>query len=434
MLNMFKRIPALLLAVALLFTCVYAEGDDTVVATYNGREVKASEVNELVNTEINLMVTNMNYLYQMTGKGTYSVTDEDKMYIREGVVEAYIKQQIVIDKLSEYGLSDLTEEEKAALRSEAEYTFTAYAYSYNQQYGYSYDQCAYLLAAQGITLNAIYEQAYYNMINSRLADALEVSGDVTDEEITAKYDALVASAEKNYTAAPANVENAVNGGNSAYFMPEGAKYIKHIILIPEDEELMTRYQDALSKLATYENELATITASTYQPKYEAYVEKAILDECKENIELTNATIEEIKLELIASVQGDLNKIQADLDAGETFDQLIETYSDDPGSKAEPIKSNGYLVHKDSNTWDAAFKNAAVALENVGDISEPSVGTLGVYIVKYEKEAAAGAIDFEEVKQDVIDSIMKERKNEEFKTLSQKWYDEANVQMNLENWK
>lgn len=432
--NTLRRISALLLAIVLFSTLAIAEETDPVIATYKGGEVKVSDVNQQVSEELNAMISTMNYIYQMNGSGAYTATDDDIAFTREYIVNAYIKQQIIISKLSEYGLSDLTQEEKDQLQSYAEYTFMQYAYPYSLQYGYSYDEAAYALAAQGITLNAIYTSAYYSEINNRLTNAIPVNEEVSDDEINEKYLALVDSAEKNFSQSPAQVESLVNSGSLTYFMPEGARYVKHIILIPEDEALMERYESALSDLSVYELELATITSSTYQPKYEAYVEKAILDECKENIELSKQAVENIQKELLESVQSEITAIKADLENGKTFDELIETYSDDPGSKQEPIKSNGYLVHPDSTAWDEAFIDAAVSLNTVGDVSEPQVGTLGVYIVKFESEPETGKIDLETAKDEVVKTIIADRRKAEFNTLSEQWVNEADIQLNFEAWK
>lgn len=430
------RLPIFLLIFLLFcsFSIARAEDNQAVIATYAGGEVTVSDVYASYTNELNAILGSMNYIAQMQGQASYTPSDEDLLYVKEYVTEAYLQQRVIFDKLIEMGLSDLTEEEKAALQANAEYTFMQYAYPYCLQYGWSYDEAAYLLNSQGVSISALYDQAYYSQIYSRVMNALEVSEEVTEEEIAEKYAALVEKAEKTYAAGGATLENAANSGSVIYFMPEGAKYIKHIILIPEDEDLMNRYKEAYTDLTAYESELATITSPTYEPKYEAYIEKAILDECKENIALTEELIETLKLEVLSAVNDDLNKIQADLNEGESFDALIEAYSDDPGSFQEPVKTKGYLVHEKSAGWDEAFKAAADELENVGDVSEPAIGSLGVYIVKYESDAAPGAAALEDVKDAVVSAIITDRKTEEFNTLAQKWYEEANVSLSLQAWK
>lgn len=429
-----RKLFSLILAVVLISASAICESSDPVIATYKGGEVKVSEVAAQVESEINAMSSTLNYFRQMQGGEAYTPTEDDVAYVREYVVNAYINQQIVIQKMTEYGVSNLTEEEKAELQSSAQYTYAQYAYPYTVQFGYTLEQAAYALSMQGITIDTIYQNAYYSEINKRVMNALEIDKEISEENLKEKYDALIASAEQTYTNNPAAIENIANSASTVYFMPEGARYVKHIILIPEDEELMTRYESLISDLSAYETEYATITSEAYEPKYEAYIEQAIYDECVENIDLTKKAIEEIKNEVLASVQSEVDTVLKNVEAGKSFDELIETYSDDPVSKEEPIKTNGYLVHKDSKAWDEAFKDAAFSLEAAGDISSAAVGTLGVYIVKYESDPVFGAAALENVRSEVENTIYNERRSELFGTLTAQWIQEADIQLALDAWK
>ncbi len=430
MINTFKKFLALALVVACFFTCAYAENGDKVVATYNGGEVTAKEVENDLNVEISMMTTTMNYYAQLMGEGAYTLTDEDLAGIREYVVKAYAQYEILFNKMKEMGIADLTEEEKTNLRANAEYYYLQYVYSYTQQ-GISADEAAYYLDSQGMSIDSIYESSYRNAIQTKIINALSVDEEVSDEEALSKYETLVSEYETNYAAAPQSVESSANSGNPVYFMPENMRYIKHIILIPEDEALQTELKNAVNRLMTYESEYASLTSASYTPKYDDIVEKAIKEECLENIENAEKAVKEAQAKVLEAVTPEANEVLEAIKNGENFDKLIEKYSDDPGSFNEPIKTNGYLVYKDSTTWDEAFLNAANALENVGDISEPTVGSLGVYIVKFESEPASGKAAFETVKDQVIASVISDRKTEAYKTQSEVWFEQANIQLNLE---
>ena len=427
--NSIKKLFSFVLALICLLTCAFAEGDE-VVATYNGGEVTANEVERDLTSEINMMMTTMNYFAQMNGTGFYTASEEDLRSIREYVITAYAKYEILFNKMDELGVSDLTEEEKSNLRQNAEYYFLESVYSYTLQ-GLSADEAAYYLEMQGMNVDTLYENSYRNAIQIKLTNALSINEEVTDDEIQAKYEELCANYEKTYATAPASVESSANNGSPVYFMPENMKYVKHIILKPDDEALMAEYDDAVNQLLTYENEYATITAASYTPKYDDIVEKAIKEECIENMDLAKKALEEIQARVLENVKPTADKIYEALNSGESFDALVETYSKDPGAKQEPIKSKGYLVYENSNIWDGAFINTANALENVGDVSEPAVGYLGVYIVKYESAPEAGRIPLSEIKDQVVSTILSERKSDAFKAESEKWYEEANIQLNLD---
>ena len=67
-------------------------------------------------------------------------------------------------------------------------------------------------------------------------------------------------------------------------------------------------------------------------------------------------------------------------AGIDFKSLIETYSTD--KTKQNLSGNGYLFHPDSTTWPDVFKEAAMALENPGDISKPVYSETGIHILYY----------------------------------------------------
>lgn len=430
MVNTYKKILALALVIFSLFSCAFAEGGDKVVATFNGGEVTIDEVQNDLNVEISMMNTTLNYYAQLMGEGAYNMTEEDLKNIREYVIEAYAKFEILLNKMHELGIADLTDEEKTNLRANAEYYYLQYVYSYVQQ-GISADEAAYYLDMQGMSIDSIYENSYKNAVQNKLINALSVNEEVSEEDMQAQYEALVSEYETNYAKNPQTIETSVNSGNTAYFMPENMRYIKHIILTPEDETLADELEASVNQLTSYEAEYANLTSASYTPKYDDIVEKAIKEECLENIENAKKAVEAAQAKVLEAVLPEANEILAAIENGESFDSLIEKYSDDPGSFNEPIKSNGYLVYKDSTAWDEAFINAANALENVGDVSEPAVGSLGVYIVKYESEPVSGKIDFEAVKDAVAASVISARKSEAFKAQAEVWYEEANIQINLD---
>ncbi|MBQ2433382.1 MAG: hypothetical protein II266_03045, partial [Clostridia bacterium] len=250
MVNTYKKILALALVIFSLFSCAFAEGGDKVVATFNGGEVTIDEVQNDLNVEISMMNTTLNYYAQLMGEGAYNMTEEDLKNIREYVVEAYAKFEILLNKMHELGIADLTDEEKTNLRANAEYYYLQYVYSYVQQ-GISADEAAYYLDMQGMSIDSIYENSYKNAVQNKLINALSVNEEVSEEDMQAQYEALVSEYETNYAKNPQTIETSVNSGNTAYFMPENMRYIKHIILTPEDETLADELKASVNQLTSY---------------------------------------------------------------------------------------------------------------------------------------------------------------------------------------
>ena len=85
-------------------------------------------------------------------------------------------------------------------------------------------------------------------------------------------------------------------------------------------------------------------------------------------------------------------------AGENFLALAKEFSDDPGFKIN--KGNlGAVARKD---LEPEIANAAFALKNAGDISEPIATGSGYHLVKLGKRNAGKKIKFEDVKEALIE--------------------------------
>lgn len=121
-----------------------------------------------------------------------------------------------------------------------------------------------------------------------------------------------------------------------------------------------------------------------------------------------------------------NDLVAQINAGSDFDELMAQYGKDPGMQREPTMSYGYLVCE-STGFVQSFKDAAFALQNVGDISAPTESMHGYHIIRLEKVLKAGAIPFEEVKDAYMAQMLTDARNEALADAIAKWRSEANIQ-------
>lgn len=109
-------------------------------------------------------------------------------------------------------------------------------------------------------------------------------------------------------------------------------------------------------------------------------------------------------------------------AGEDFDALIEELGEDGGMNKEPYMSTGYIVGPADSilSYDPAFEAAAVALQNVGDMTDVVESSLGYHIIKCVKVLEPGIVPFE-VSEPYIRSLLELRdRTEEFQTLLAGW--------------
>ncbi|MBN1822731.1 MAG: peptidylprolyl isomerase [Endomicrobiales bacterium] len=95
----------------------------------------------------------------------------------------------------------------------------------------------------------------------------------------------------------------------------------------------------------------------------------------------------------------IKKIQAELKKSGDFDALAAKYSDDPGSR-DRGGDLGYFVKGDMTP---EFEKAAFALA-VGEVSQPVLTDFGYHIIKVEEKRAAKKINYEDLKNDLMNYI------------------------------
>ena len=103
-------------------------------------------------------------------------------------------------------------------------------------------------------------------------------------------------------------------------------------------------------------------------------------------------------------------IKEKLDAGEDFETLLAEYNTDPGMDSEAY-ADGYLVGAGAN-YVEAFLNAALALENDDDVSDPVQSDYGWHIIKRVSTESAHEIPYADVK-DVLDGYLQTSHQEEY---------------------
>ena len=138
-------------------------------------------------------------------------------------------------------------------------------------------------------------------------------------------------------------------------------------------------------------------------------------------------VSDAKQAILDSVKATVDEIKAKLDGGATFEDLIKEYGKDPGMEDDATRAAGYPVHNDSILYDPAFRDAAMALEKVGDISEPVVGQYGVHILQYLRDIPSGAVELtDEMKDQFRETILHEMVVEAVHSAVDQWMDESEI--------
>ena len=214
---------------------------------------------------------------------------------------------------------------------------------------------------------------------------------------------------------------------SSYYVPEGYRGITHILL-EVDEELMNNYKNLTASLEEQE-EQATADDNTETTEAPAENAEAPAETAEATAEpVTQEMVDAARQAILDSVKDKVDEINAKYQAGTPFADLIAEYGTDPGMTVEPNKTNGYAVHKESILYDPVFTEGAMALEKVGDISEPVLGTYGVHILHYTRDIPAGAVEMtDEIRSTLSNELQEELEQAAVSAMVADWISQADIQ-------
>lgn len=111
-------------------------------------------------------------------------------------------------------------------------------------------------------------------------------------------------------------------------------------------------------------------------------------------------------------------IKEKLDAGEDFETLLAEYNTDPGMDSEAY-ADGYLVGEGAGYVDE-FLNAALALENDGDVSDPVESDYGWHIIKRVSTESAHDVPYDDVKDALNEYLQANYKEQYYSDIVDGW--------------
>ncbi len=118
---------------------------------------------------------------------------------------------------------------------------------------------------------------------------------------------------------------------------------------------------------------------------------------------------------------------AKLAEGGDWQKLTDEYNEDTGMKDN---EKGYAVAAGMSGFDAAFVDAAMALEKIGDVSPKTKGQYGYYIIRYESDEAEGPIALDTLKETISESLLSTKKSNTYQEITDKWTEEAGIKVDL----
>ena len=422
-----KSLLALLLALTVLLSgCALVTVDTVkdnaqVIVDVNGETVNKAVIHAAVDNQISTYE-----YYNQLYSAYYGISDlysTDEATITAEVIDAYVNQLVSQQKAKELGLYEMTEEEQADVENKGKEDYDSFIQSVISNYmpGSKLEGDELTAAAEKYVAD---NEVTTVDGRSTLADFVASATDskalekldayiikdvaVTDEEIQADFDAKVESAKADYEADLNAYGTAVNSGSTVYYAPAGYRMVKHILVKVSDEDsnLTTEKQTALATAQTALTDAQSALDAAAEDADKTALQAAV-DEAQKAVDEAQAAYDEAQAAGMANAKAKADELYAQLTTeGADFDALL---ADNNGDSGQP--ENGYAICEGFTSFVESFTNGAMALANVGDISEPVESTYGYHIIKYAADVAEGPVDLETVKDGISSALLTTKQNE-----------------------
>lgn len=401
-----------------------------------------------VAAQVDYQLAYQQYIYQtMYGYDIDITSDSAISEARETVINALIENAVVEAKAEESGMGEFTEEELAEVNASADTSYQSYVDSVKSGYfadteltGEELDKAIAdkLVELDFPTRDEILEGEKKTKSTEKLKADVVKDVAVTDEDIQAEYDKRVATAMETYATNPGSYGTAITNGTTVYYAPAGYRYVKHILrnFLADDktkiDEIQAELTEKQTQLTNVEGTLAELGEDATADTEEQAKQRTDLNATKDTLTTETAELQTkldaAKEAAYAALQPTIDEIQQKLTEGADFDALIEEYGEDPGMKSSPAKENGYPVCEGSTNWVTSFKDAAMALANIGDVSPATRSDYGIHIIKYVGDIAEGATPLSDVKDTISSELLTTKQNDFFTETVATWVEAAGAKV------
>lgn len=348
-----------------------------IAAEFDGGTVTVGEAMEEYQTLVSY--------YQMMGAEAGTYEENAKMTVLSGLVESRVLEM----KAKELGLDQLSEDERAQIEADAQQAYEEnlrYYMQFRQEDGKSEEEARaeteQYLEETGYTPESAAEEAVRSATQQRLYDSVTADLHVDDAQLRSFYEEQLANAELTYTADFSAYENDANSGRPVLWHPEGVRRVQ-CIQIPFDADQSIEY--------------LSLSAAT--------------DSGEEG---SQAKLDALYAALEPRAQEALDR----LNAGESFEALMAEY----GSTGP---EGGSYVGEKSTTVSDSFRDAAMALASVGDVSGLVRSNGGLCILRYAADVTPGAVAFEDVADELRSGYEDELKLSQYNAAVVQWIADAN---------
>lgn len=344
------------------------DSDPVVVAEFQGGQLLSSEVIPEYNDQLTTQI--------FSGHSADEVA-EDTL---NRVLKKLAGDKLIAQRAAELGLTDLSDADLAQIRQQASANYETQLDDYvafSEDPNETRETAAKKLEEDGVTLESVVESLKQSWWSQKYFEHIVKDVTVTDEEIQACYDRLVAAQKEEYTAFPEDFEYAHTNGDLVLYRPEGYRAVRDI-LVPFSAE------DAVV--------VATLT------------EQVELGEAEEGAQ---GQIDA----MYQTLDDRVKEVQDKLAAGEAFEALMDAYSCTPALKEEPLRTEGFYITANSFVNSQEYVEGSMVLEQPGQVSAPLRSPLGLHLVQYIGDVTPGQVALDAVRDAVAAEALKQKQSE-----------------------
>ncbi len=407
--NTWKKALSALIAVALTLSfAACSKGADNAsasnatasdAATAADREtvaVKIGDTYTVTKGEVTDQYDYMVSMYSAYGMSAPSA-DEDIEAMQDGVISSLVAEQLKLYEAEKLGIV-LSDEQKAEVEKQVEEQMTSYTDSFREQAktegaadveARTMEIFQEQIDAAGMELDVDGFRSF--MLDGYTEEALkealkaEITKDVTatDEEIQTYYDDLLATQKETYTATPADFgasaeDFQMNGGDPLLYTPEGYVRVRSISITPTTE-ISADYTTLQDELTALEAQYGAAALAALADKYTAQGAQST----DTSINVTTADIEggadlvsdyvtkkaaadALYEEYIKDAREKANEALASLEAGTSFEDVLEKYNEDTLYTQFPVfVDTGLLMYVggEDTTWNEELVKAVGLLKD-----------------------------------------------------------------------
>jgi len=394
------KVVAIIVAAVLMLTgCAMFTRNETraanqVVATVNGTQVHRYQVEKYFHIayfEVN----------QTPVDTLASASKSDYRTQLSAAVETYAKQLVLIQKARQLGLS-LSEDDKASNRKSADEAFGSVKESIKASVedeaktntslnvdAETEERYQAELKTLGFNADDYFDYLNDQTLITKVEEYAKQFAQVTDEDAKSWYDQMLAEQQKKMDADPSVFATNVYSSHICTYIPEDTVAVKQVLLAYKDKDLSEVAQQLYNDGKT-----------------------------EEAMAILKPQIDELTPEA--------ESIARQLKDGANIDDLIKQYGEDPGMTSGTTAKTGYLVGNSTKNFLQQFKDEALKLKNVGDVSQPLATYYGIHVLQAIKIYKKGVVAYDEIKDQIKTALLPSKQAEKVAELEEQWYKEANI--------